>query len=66
MKVISEVISKIDKTPQIPSVQSVTVNEPPLTGEMLIQWLKAHGAKPLTSHTKRRLKAAGHWGMPKE
>ena len=30
------------------------------------RWLKAMGAKPVDAATKRRLIAAGEWGMPKE
>ena len=30
------------------------------------RWLKAMGAKPIDAATKRRLIAAGEWGMPKE
>jgi hypothetical protein len=32
----------------------------------LRRWLKAMGAKPMDAATKRRLIAAGEWGMPKE
>ena len=38
--------------------------EPVLRGRALIRWLEAQGAEPIDPATKRRLKAAGHWGMP--
>jgi hypothetical protein len=37
-----------------------------LKGGELIRWLKAQGAKPVEPAMKRRLMAAGHWGMPDE
>jgi hypothetical protein len=30
------------------------------------RWLRSIGAKPVDPKTKRRLLAAGHWGMPEE
>jgi len=30
------------------------------------RWLRSIGAKPVDRATKRRLQAAGHWGMPQE
>ena len=30
------------------------------------RWLRSIGAKPVDAATKRRLQAAGHWGMPEE
>ncbi|MBI4624387.1 MAG: hypothetical protein HY736_14375 [Verrucomicrobia bacterium] len=38
----------------------------PRTLPELRRWLKAIGAKPVDAATKRRLIAAGEWGMPKE
>jgi hypothetical protein len=32
----------------------------------LIRWLKQQGAKPLDPATRKRLRAAGHLGMPAE
>jgi hypothetical protein len=32
----------------------------------LLRWLKSIGAVPVTPDMKRRLIAAGEWGMPKE
>ena len=32
----------------------------------LIRWLEKHGAEPLDAATRKRLKAAGHLGMPTE
>ena len=39
---------------------------PRLRGRQLVAWLKAQGAEPLDGATRKRLRAAGHLGMPEE
>jgi hypothetical protein len=46
--------------------QPQKVEDVPRTLPELRRWLKAEGAKPVDPATKRRLIAAGEWGMPKE
>lgn len=30
------------------------------------KWIRSLGGRPVDAATRRRLKAAGHWGMPDE
>ncbi|MHB8524078.1 MAG: hypothetical protein ACYDH9_25425 [Limisphaerales bacterium] len=66
MKVISQPISKTRRGRRTPPAPRVDPNLRPLHGRELIRWLESQGAKPVDPATKRRLIAAGHWGMPEE
>jgi hypothetical protein len=61
MKTISVTICKTKRPLKLRPVPQGPVE---LKGGELIRWLKAQEAKPVEPATKRRLMAAGHWGMP--
>ncbi len=63
MKTISVTICKTERPLKLRPVPPGQVG---LKGGDLIRWLKSQGAKPVDAATKRRLQAAGHWGMPDE
>ena len=63
MKTISVTICKTKRPLKLRPVPQV---QGELKGGALIRWLKAQGAKPVEAAMKRRLMAAGHWGMPEE
>jgi hypothetical protein len=42
------------------------VKDAPKTLAELRRWLKSIGAVPMTREMRRRLIAAGEWGMPQE
>lgn len=51
---------------RIVRVPPETVKNAPRSLAELRGWLKSEGAVPMTPDMKRRLIAAGEWGMPKE
>ena len=63
MNTISVTICKTERALRLRPVPQGQVE---LKGGELIRWLKAQGAKPVEPAMKRRLMAAGHWGMPDE
>ena len=56
----------ICKTKRPLKLRPVPQGQVELKGEALVRWLKGQGAKPVEPALKRRLMAAGHWGMPDE
>lgn len=51
---------------RIVRVPAGTAKNVPRSLAELRRWLKSEGAVPMTPDMKRRLIAAGEWGMPKE
>jgi len=66
MKIITERMSKTKRVRRIPAAAKIHPGMARMTGRQLIRWLKIQGAEPVDAQTKRRLQAAGHWGMPQE
>jgi hypothetical protein len=64
MKTISVTICKTKGTPPKPPRLKGPARD--YSAHELIRWLKEQGAEPLDAATRKRLKAAGHLGMPAE
>ena len=66
MKTISQSIKRISGRVSVPPAPRIPTGHPPLTGSNLLRWLRQQGARPLDDATRKRLRASGHLGMPKE
>jgi len=51
---------------KVPALPRPERNWKRMTGAEIERMLRRDGFRPTDAETKRRLQAAGHWGMPEE